>query len=238
MSQVFKDIIPANANIEIEYGKEDAVKFSYPISWTYKQAVIKRAFPTIFTFFVLAFAKVIVFLFWIMVVLFLFYNVFYNLGIIPKYDIIFNINKIYAHIPLINNLLVYSLLSFLIFCIVFPFALSLNKNLLSSLMPKFGYYSIVLMGRTKEKFFITTDIINKQCLIPNFSNVFLNYKATGDFNKYLKKVKIIAYDFKYHVRTRIAIFIKHKRQTNDYVYYAVFEFSNIPIDGYLECEYY
>jgi len=234
MSKVFKDIIPANANIEIEYGREDTVKFSYPISWTYRKAVFKRAFPTILTFFMLAFLKFIMFIAFIFVVLFLFYVALFRLGFIPHYEIIFNMNKISGY----SELIFPSTLVLFIFFMLFPFALSLKKEWLSSLMTKFGYYSIVLLGRTKEKYFITTDVIDNRCIIPNFSNVFLDYKATGDFNKYLKNVKILAYDFKYHVRQRIAIFIKHKREQNDYVYYALFEFSKTPVDGYLECEYY
>jgi len=239
MSTKYSNIIPANANIEIEYGKTDKVKFSYPIEWSYTKAVIHRAFPTIFTFFMLAFVKFLSLLMWVILI-----PIMCFISIMKYVDIVFYDNLIYSiaktNIYIFNNsdIIINVMFIFVLFCLIFPFIISLNKKLLSNLMPKFGYYTIALYGRTKEKIFITTEVENNKCVIPNFNNVFLNYKATEDFSMYLKKVKISAYDFKFNIKQRIGIFIHRKLQKNDYVYYAIFEFSKTPINGYLECEYY
>jgi len=239
MPKLFKGIIPANANIEIEYGRDAKVKFSYPIKWTYKKAVIHRAFPTIYAFFILAFVKLISQIFWLIILPgILFLITASSLGIYSKADITITLirisNTFFEHFDLMFNIFAV----YFLFSLIFPFFLALNKKWMATLMPRFGYYSTVLLGKTKEMIFIYNDIEDNKCVIPSFKNVFLNYKATGDFSKYLKKIKIFAYDFKYHIRTRIGIFVKHKKKANDFVYYAVFEFTKTPIDGYLECEYY
>jgi len=232
-------MIPANANIEIEYGRKDPVKFSYPINWTYSRAVLERAFPTIFMFFILAFLKFLAMFFWLLVIpYFIYCTIGVELGFFARYDVLATnlriVSFVYENVVTLLNII----MGFVLFALVLPFFMALNKKLLAYIMPKFGYYSIVLMGRTMQKTFIFTDVENKKCIVPNFKNVFLNYNTTGDFSKYLKKVKIIAYEFKYNIRQRIAVFIKHKKEKNDFIYYAVFEFSKAPYDGFLECEYY
>lgn len=235
MSSRYSDIIPANANIEIEYGKTDSVKFSYPISWTYRQAFFKRAYGTMFTFFILAFVKFfMLFLFAVVLPISIILAITKQYNIILWEQIIFSISKIFNYMDLILNIV----MGYLVICITLPLLIGLNKKLVSYLMPKMGYYSITFFGRTKEKVFIPTDIENNKCIIPLFSNVFLNYNAIGDFSKYLKKVKIIAYDFHYHIRKRILFFVIHRDMRNDFSYYAVFEFTKKPLDGFLECEYY
>jgi hypothetical protein len=56
----------------------------------------------------------------------------------------------------------------------------------------------VLFKRGKKKYqvFKPKDVINNEVLIPYFSNVELDYKTTGDFNKYLKRIIIREDNFK------------------------------------------
>ncbi len=239
MSELYKDIIPANANIEIEYGKESKVKFSYPINWTYRKAVLHRAFPTILTFFMLAFMKLLSFILWAFILpLWIYVLVIKNIDIALYNETTNAIIQIATFLFNHSDLIVDILGIFFLFSFMFPFILALNKNLLSVVMPKAGYYSTVLIGKSKEKIFITKDMENNRCIIPNFKNIFLNYKATEDFGKYLKKVKILSYDFKFHIRLRFGFFFHHSKKNNDLIYYAVFEFTEKPLNGYLECKYY
>ena len=50
----YKDYIPANARVYVDYtkGKGNRVKFSYPKRYTYKQAVWKCAYKTIASFWI------------------------------------------------------------------------------------------------------------------------------------------------------------------------------------------
>lgn len=45
---VYKDYIPANARILIDYKAKEKVRFSYPRKWTYWKAVRELAYPIIF----------------------------------------------------------------------------------------------------------------------------------------------------------------------------------------------
>lgn len=68
---------------------------------------------------------------------------------------------------------------------------------------------------SKEEFVVNPDaIMDNKLWIPRFSNVSLSWDATGDYSFYLKKVYVKNYWFK-----------------NDEEWFAIFEFSQKPVDG-------
>jgi hypothetical protein len=77
-------------------------------------------------------------------------------------------------------------------------------------------------------------IDNRIFEIPLFENIFLDYNATGEFSKYLKKVEIKEYPVNYK-KVKLRKTIKKERQT-DY-WKAQFIFSRIPKTGFLEVKF-
>ena len=67
-----------------------------------------------------------------------------------------------------------------------------------------------------------------------FNNIFLDYKATEEFAKYLERVEIVEHDFKV-IQKRL--FRKPKETQQDSVWTAKFYFTKIPKKGYLEIFY-
>jgi hypothetical protein len=71
--------------------------------------------------------------------------------------------------------------------------------------------------------------------LPLFKNMYLDYKAKGDYGKQLKKFEIVEHPFNSIVwkrKKRKDIPMKKKGQI--YLWKAVFTFKEIPKDGYLE----
>ena len=68
--------------------------------------------------------------------------------------------------------------------------------------------------------------------IPQFSNIFLDYKATKEFSKYLERVEIKEWSFEVWQKT---IFTKKKTLLiPDSLWKARFYFNKIPKNGKLE----
>ena len=88
--------------------------------------------------------------------------------------------------------------------------------------------------KTKKKKYICfepKDVINNEVIIPIFSNVELDYKTEGDFDKYLVRIIIREHRYnKYHVKeNKIG-----KELVNCYKWYARFIFSKKPVNGKME----
>ena len=104
-------------------------------------------------------------------------------------------------------------------------------------MPKLGYYAAVMGGRIKSKTFTKDDIDDKKVVIPSFSNVYLDYDANEDFEKYLDKVEILEIPFDYLRKSILFPFLKAKREKNDFDFRAVFYFSDTPLKGSLQTKF-
>jgi hypothetical protein len=96
---------------------------------------------------------------------------------------------------------------------------------LQLLMPKLQTF-----GKTKfYARFIPENIQDKEIEIPLFCNVMLDYLATEEFSEYLEKVEIIEHPFNYYIRK--------KRMRNQYLWKAIFHFSQVPKKGFLNVKF-
>ncbi len=110
-----------------------------------------------------------------------------------------------------------------------------NEKLLSY-MPKINVWGQYLFDRS-FKYKKVTKVDSKTFEIPVFDNVFLDYKATKDFSKYLEKVSIVEHDFKECTISKLTGKIKKSKKRQVDLWKAKFTFSKIPKKGYLEIKY-
>lgn len=225
---VYKDYLPANARIVIDYKAKERVKFSYPRRWTYKKAVWKMGYITVFSFWanfhvILIFYLTLYLILPTLIIISIFFP-FEQVSEIPTHTeiLIFNFITVLKSLIFAGGFLLY------IFGIpaLATLYLSRDKERLSNWVPKIGYWTACWSLRNKEMTFKPKDIIDNKVIIPNFSNIFLNYECSGDFNKYLEKVEILELPFKYKIRRFWMPFLIKKREKNDYEFRAVFYFSN------------
>lgn len=230
---VYKDYLPANSRVIVDYTRKEKVGFSYPLEWTYWKAVWKRGYLTVLSFW-LAINIYWVFLFTPLIVLGIIgYFVFLIFNPITKTiaEYTYTISFMTHGLPLI--LLMFYLLGI---PALLTFWLSLDKERMSRWFPKLGYWSAKIIYGTKEKIFTKEDISEDKVIIPSFSNVFLDYKTTGDFNKFLQKIEILEIPFDYKTRRFWLPFLS-KKEKNDYDFRAVFYFSQKPMEGSLDVEF-
>lgn len=220
---VYKDYLPANARIIIDYTKHEKVGFSYPLEWTYQKAVWKRGYYTILSFWM----SLHIFIFKFIGVLAIIYLIFAS---------IFNANMSMETTSIRLLTYVIGVTIFYLFGIpaIATLILSFNKDIMSKLLPKLGYWSSNLSEGRAETIFNKENISDNKAIIPSFSNVFLEYKATEDFNKYLEKVEILEIPFNYK-RRGFWGFKRH--EYNDFDFRAVFYFKQTPINGELKVEF-
>ncbi len=124
-------------------------------------------------------------------------------------------------------------------------SLFLNSWLINSWLIKQRWYQkwlpianangvLIKKKRKKYRKFFSKDVLDSVVIIPKFKNIELDYKTTGDFNKYLTKIKIREYrEGKINIKTGK---IK-KEKMDDLIWYAIFYFKNKPKKGYLEVIY-
>jgi len=100
-----------------------------------------------------------------------------------------------------------------------------NKEWRKKTFPELNYKLIkfckLLMFKKEKKHIIEPKAIhNKTVIIPEFSNVMLHYETTGDFSKYLKKVKIM-----------------NVFKANPWKWNCCFEFGKTPKKGMMSVKY-
>jgi len=96
-------------------------------------------------------------------------------------------------------------------------------------MPEIGKFASLFPGGSYNYKKINK-LNSKTFQIPIFSNVFLDYKVTGEFSQFLSKVEIKEYEFK---TIRKGIF-KNNKDDNEEHWFANFYFSKIPKTGELK----
>ena len=212
----YKDTIPANANIDIDYTVSDkgTVKFSYPLPMSYWTAVWRRGSLGFYNFF----AGIFVYPFIIFSIVFFKYMP-YQRYIILNGIMVF----LLAVMPMIANLM-----------------LATQKEHYSNLIPRLNYYNArYLFSKVKERVFTAEDIQHDSegyhFTIPHFSNVYLKYKATGTIARKLQTIKIKSHTFKYY---KISWFGKKTKEKTDYDFSARFGIEdNVQLDGEIEVRY-
>jgi len=224
----YKEYLPLNARIIIDYNqkKGEKVKFSYPKEMEYKKAVWKSGYPTINGF-------------WLVLNIQFFMYVlvpFFIIRWISDYYHIFGLQTATGLI-IDTHLIAIGIVEIFTVPIIVTFYLSRNKEKLSTWIPKMGYLSGKLLGFLKEMDFTPKDITNEnKAIIPIFSNVTLKWFPDGDFNKYLEKIEILELPFHYKIRFFWWL-KKWKALQNDYLFRAVFHFSQKPENGSMKVEF-
>lgn len=197
---------PSNARIYINYDlpKEGMVNFKYPD----KKSEFKIWLRSLYNLFIKIFVIVLVFM-----------SLFTIIGIIFGFSIRWG-----------SCFLVFVVFAILIFFLSLIFS---KNKLLNSYLPyintfinllPFGNYNYIKITKLKAKMFE----------IPIFGNTFLDYKATEQFSRFLKRVEVVEHKF---VFIKTNVLLKIKREKNDWLWYARFYFSKIPKKGFLEVRY-
>lgn len=227
---VYKDYLPANARVVIDYTAHEKVKFSYPIDWSYWKAVWRRAYPTIACFWLNLHVTVIFY-----AALYIGFPFLLIRAIFFPY-ITIETTTIYH--DFIHNVLPLIITIFYVMGIpaIVTLILARDKEKLAKWMPKIGYWAICLRGAKKEAIFKPENVKDKKAILSTFSNVYLNYKCTGDFNKYLEKVEILEIPFTY-IRRRFFFPLLKKKEKNDFDFRAVFYFSDEIKEGEMYIEF-
>jgi hypothetical protein len=111
------------------------------------------------------------------------------------------------------------------------------------LYPKFqGIIASKKITKFKEKDIKFDEKENKYyCELISFNNIILDYKAIGDFSKYLNLFEIKEHNFKsYFKKRKLNKKMKERRkgrEINEFIWYARFYFNQKPKRGYIEVIY-
>lgn len=237
---VYKDYLPASARVVVEYGKEQQVSFSYPRAWTYKKAVWCRGYFTIMCFWFAVHLFGIAYCLLIALPFLIGYGIFQVLTNPIQTEPI-SLSALLTFIRLNYVTLLYLSYSFGVPAIL-TWRLSKKPETFSKWVPKMGYWASYILSGLKEVIFNPSDVVDNKCVIPIFSNVFLEYKATEDFEKHLTKVEILELPFsskypKHPFPLSLITQSKDKKVRNEWKFRAVFYFSQTPKTGELMVEF-
>ena len=198
---------PSNARIFIDYrNKKNPVKFQYPTNEDAYRATRKSI--TSFWISINGYLFILFLIFSVLANTFLGFQVY-----IP--------NKYYTY--------------FAIYLFLTPYILSLfvyKNDKIVSLLPKLNKFS-ALFPFGKSRYLCVKKLNRRTLKIEYFNNIFFDYKATNEFSKYLERVEITEYKFKFITKR---FWIK-KKKNNDLMWKAIFYFKRIPKRGKLEVIY-
>jgi hypothetical protein len=197
---------PSNSCIYIHHRSKKPVKFSYPN----KKSPFRIVFRTFFA-------------------LWIFLNMFLA---IPNL-ILFSIYRGEIQEEILNIMtfpFILIVLHLFFIPLISTFILIKNDKLLSYMPEINRKLSLIPFGTHNYK--KITKLNSTIFEIPIFYNVFLDYKATKEFSKYLIKVEITEHDFK--VIKKNVFNKKQKTTQQDNIWKAKFIFSRIPKTGHLE----
>lgn len=91
-----------------------------------------------------------------------------------------------------------------------------------------------MTGSTISRIYVD-ELKTKVYEIPIFDNVFLEYKATKDFGKYLERIEVVEHDF---WCISLGLFSGKEKKTRNVDYWKVrFHFKKIPKEGLLRVDY-
>ena len=245
----YKDYKPANARVLVDYTKppRDRVKFSYPENMTYSQALWRFGYLSFqnatATAFILLFCYFLEFTLVFTITKFL-----VELAINPSFVLMLLSQSAYAAPAPVPNILEggMALLLAIITAISILFGIPAiltwyygkDKEKLAGLLPKMNYQIALIQRRFKTKYLKIkpSKLTGKKFILPHFSNVFLNYKTTGDMADKLKKVRVVEYPYDYYIKNHKGKLSKQKVK-NNFDFLAIFEFASAPENGYLEIEW-
>jgi len=226
----YHNYIPANARVNIEFSKDEPVSFSYPREWTYWKAVWKIAYSNVFLLWITINFKTISYVSWVALPVLSLKYLFFPVSVYLPGDFI-----VYDW-TFILRLLLSILIFFMYFYglpALFTLWLAQDKDKMARWIPKIGYWArIMLRGYEAVKVWEAKDIVDNKLVLPNFSNVYLDYEASGSMGECLERIQVLEYKFDW---VKKGVF--KKKEKNDYVWYAVFTFKQMPQDGSLKVKF-
>lgn len=245
----YKDYKPANARVLVDYTKppRDRVKFSYPENMTYSQALWRFGYLSFQDATVMAF--ILLFCYFLeFTLVFTITKFLVELAINPSFVLMLLSQSAYAAPAPVPNILEVgmALLLAIITAVSILFGIPAiltwyygkDKEKLAGLLPKMNYQIALIQRRFKTKYLKIkpSKLTGKKFILPHFSNVFLNYKTTGDMADKLKKVRVVEYPYNYYIKNYKGKLSKQKVK-NNFDFLAIFEFASAPENGYLEIEW-
>lgn len=250
MSNIYKDYIPANARMVVDYDKppKDRVKFAYPKKYTYEQALKKFGYHL---FLEVEGLVIIASMFLLFVGVFGFYasaivtmlvtNPTAFAVLVTKFQVaavsqcgtaqsinLTQMMQTYFYIGLaliaffgIPKLLVRWYLK--------------HPEEISEIIPCWNYHISNLFRGRKTLTLLPNMVFNLRVAIPEFHNVYLDYEAEGECSEYLKKVEVLEMPFNFsYLRPNGSL---SKKEINEYVWRAFFTFSKTPKTGSIKVIY-
>jgi len=222
--EIKADNVPLNAGVTIDYSKPEGerVTFSYPNKENsrYKWAV-KFIYPVMLKIWFFSLA-----------------------GIIAIGGIIFSLVKIGIDSAAAGSLIVdwasiwesIKLIGILLGVMMIPpipISLYFAKNYekFNTIFPKLNFWTSNIFGGTTRC--VVTKLDGLIYEIPHLSNIYMDYKATGEFGEYLERVDVIEHPFKFISKKKG----KEIEKSNDQLWKSVFKFSQIPTTGKLEVNF-
>jgi hypothetical protein len=211
----FRDKGNRNARIKIDYSKKTPeVKFSYPDKENQTDG-------SMFSKIRLSCMRLNLILFSLS---YLYFSIFHKINILSIFKglSLFKNNSTIFIIFLISSVII--LFNWILSIIIYlPF-----KKKWDNYYPKYMAKKVRKKITTLSKEDIKIDNGNYYVEIPYFSNVFLQYKATEDFSKYLKLFEIKEHNFRWYYKKKKR---KRDREVNEDIWCARFYFSEKPLDG-------
>lgn len=229
MTETFKDYLPANARINIVYEPFRKAEFTYPIKYTYKEAIWKCAYSNAIQFWLSIH-------YWPLMYGAILWIIGYSTWLYFNPSIEVTTTILDWTTPLKGTIIVFIMMAYaFIPPAIITLYISRNKERLSHYAPLLAVWSAKLIGGSLKKTFTPTDIVDNKAIIPLFKNVFLNYNATGEMSEYLESVEIFEYQFNIKRPRLYAPWMKTEK--NEYYWRAVFHFKQTPKNGSLETDF-
>ena len=205
----YTDYKPLNARVDVDFVKKK-VHFGYP-KGSDKIKYIKRMIKAT----VYGYSSII----WL--ALFVCYIIIVESNISDDILTIFLLSSYYA-------------ISVLIFYFIDKFIINhifINYPKYSKSFPKWNYALISLFKRPKVV--LIRNIKSKTFEIPYFSNIIVEYKAKGDYAKYLKHIHVREYEFE-EIKKK---YKKYIIEPNMYEWKIIFTLKKVPKNGYMIIKY-
>jgi hypothetical protein len=202
---------PINSRITIDYSKKKpSVKFGYPRKETAFGQVLGSAaglIPTVF----------------ISLCLFGFF--------ISLVDIITNDQRYLDDLPSLESFL-FSLIDIGSFILAILLAMTLVYKFYTKTKIGQRWFPEINKKISDARYYVKIKEIseNKQFELPLFKNIYMDYRATKQFSKYLKRVEIREHPFDELIEKRG----KTKKKRQVLLWKATFYFKQIPKEGFLE----
>lgn len=237
MTEVWHEYIPANARVVVDYEAppKDRVKFTYPKKTTFKKALWANYFSVLTLWMIYMGIPLL-----LTIIIARTFPYAQLLGYYLKYG--FPAQQI-GKVTTIQISLIPLLVTMAVFAsICAPPAITLlwlqqDKKKTAMIIPKLNYKldQIMSLGTHRIITAKSSDIKNNVFVIPRFSNVYLDYKTTGDFSKYLIKVEVLEWPYNYKILYPNGK--ASKKIKNQYVWRAMFKFKQQPKTGKLYVKY-